>query len=66
MSNNVQIAIDWVNQHIPVTQSGGHIAFPVFPGATKHDVQKMQRAFAKNKDIANVQINKRVAVLTVK
>ena len=66
MSNNVQIAIDWVNQNIPITNSGGHIAFPVFPGATKHDVQKMQQAFVKNSSITAVLINKRFAVLTVK
>lgn len=64
--SNVQIAIDWVEQNISRTHSGGVIAFPMFSNATKHDIRKIQQSLIKHREVANITINKQFAVVNLK
>jgi hypothetical protein len=64
--SNVQVAIDWVNQNIPRTNSGGMIAFPMFPGATKHDVRTIERSLLSNVLIASASVNKKFVIVNIK
>jgi hypothetical protein len=64
--SNVQVAIDWVNQNIPRTNSGGVIAFPMFPGATKHDVRTIERSLQGNVQVATVTASKQFVIVNIK
>ena len=64
--SNVQVAIDWVTQNIPRTNSGGVIAFPMFPGATKHDVRSIERSIQGNVQVANVKASKQFVIVNIK
>jgi len=64
--SNVQIAVDFVNQNIPRTKAGGMIAFPMFPGATKHDITALEQALKGNVQVANTNITKKFAIVFIK
>jgi hypothetical protein len=64
--SNVQVAIDWVNQNIPRTRSGGVIAFPMFFGATKHDVRTIQKSLLANSQVASATVSKQFAIVNIK
>ena len=64
--SNVQVAIDFVNQNIPRTNPGGVIAFPMFPGATKHDVRTIERSVLGNVQVASANVNKKFVIINIK
>ena len=64
--SNVQVAIDWVNQNIPLTRPGGVIAFPMFPGATQKEVDKIWKTLQRNNLIAHIAINQGFAMIRIK
>jgi hypothetical protein len=66
MSNNREIAIEYATTSIKMCNQGGVVAFPLFPGATKHDLEKIERAIRLNKAVKTVQINKQFAIITLK
>jgi hypothetical protein len=64
--SNVQIAVDFVNQNISRTQPGGAIVFPMFPGATKHDLQIVKQSLMSNAKIASADVNKKFVIVNIK
>ena len=64
--SNVQLAIDFVNQNIPRTKSGGVIALVMPPDATKKQVDKIWKTLQRNSQIAHVAINQGFAMIRVK
>jgi hypothetical protein len=64
--SNVQVAIDFVTQNIPRTNPGGVIAFPMFPGATKKEVDKIWKTLQRNNQIAHIAINQGFAMIRIK
>lgn len=64
--SNIQIAIDYANQYINVTKSGGIVVFPMFDNATKHDIKVIQRGISKNPAVASININKKFCIINVK
>jgi hypothetical protein len=66
MQSNREIAIEYAMNCIKVCNEGGVVAFPLFPGANKHDLEKIERAVRLNKAVKTVQINKQFAIITLK
>ncbi|CAB4135371.1 hypothetical protein UFOVP646_23 [uncultured Caudovirales phage] len=64
--SNVQIAIDFVTTSIPNVKSGGVIAFPMFPGATKKDVNQIWNKLQAMDQVAHVSMNTGFAMIRIK
>lgn len=64
--SNLNIALNYGKTMIGVTNTGGVTAFAMFPGATKHDLRKLEKEFMADKRVKSVEINKKFVVINVK
>lgn len=63
--SNVKTAIDYAVVWADYTNPGGIIAYPMFEGATKHDVEKVKKGILAKLKVSNLVVTKKHVVVTL-
>jgi hypothetical protein len=62
---NINIAIDYAVSMSNFANPKGVIGMPMFPGATKHDVEAVKKGITQKLHVGNIQINKKMVIITL-
>jgi hypothetical protein len=62
---NVKIAVDYAVSMSKFAKPKATIAMPMFEGATKHDVELVKKGLTEKIRIGNIQIDKRMVIITL-